>query len=98
VLHFKEPHKSFLGFGDSATQQRFAGLMGSMTMDWCCRSDRMLSKGLTQGHLLQMRPFGSPTASLCQTAYDAKNSTVFCDGSQQQAAQAQQQQQVQLQR
>jgi hypothetical protein len=51
-----------------------------MTMDWCCRSDRMMAKGLAQGHLMQMRPYGSSTAALCKTAYDNKNSTVFCDG------------------
>jgi hypothetical protein len=78
VLHFKNPHLVFKSFGDAAVQAEFAKLMSDMTVDWCCRTDRMIHVNhLAQGHRLVMRPFQSPT-NLCAYEYDKKNTTYFC--------------------
>jgi hypothetical protein len=79
VLHFKNPQLVFKGFGDATVQDVFSKLMKDMTMDWCCRSDRMIhQQHMAQGHRLVMRPFQSPTGKLCAYDYDKKNTTYFC--------------------
>jgi hypothetical protein len=60
-LHFTNVTAAFTGFKEAASQQAFEGLLSSIVSEWCCRSSkRQMLSGVPNGHLHQVRPWGSP--------------------------------------
>lgn len=60
-LHFTNVTAAFAGFKLRANQEAFEGLLSIVVAEWCCRSaQRVMAAGVPDGHLHQIRPFGSP--------------------------------------
>lgn len=60
-LHLTNVTAAFDGFKAAESQQAFEGLLRTLVAEWCCRSSkRQMLLGVPNGHLHQLRPWGSP--------------------------------------
>ncbi len=59
-LHFTNVTAAFSGFASQSSSEEFERLASAVAWEWCCRSAARVKAGTPDGHVHQLRPWGSP--------------------------------------